>query len=147
MEKPTSAIISEIACEIGCGNECYYHLTSKQLICIPNPDLLASADEEFYDNFYKSDIEKIASSRDKYLKFEVLTSHESFKIMEEFAHSLEDLAMKNKLIQILQQRHPFRHFKHTIDHSEFREDWFAFKQQFIEKLIIETFQMHTSSEE
>ncbi|WP_394335066.1 UPF0158 family protein [Zunongwangia atlantica] len=53
----------------------------------------------------------------------------------------------NKLIQILQQRHPFRHFKHTVDHSEFRQDWFAFKQQFIEKLITETFQMHTSSEE
>lgn len=69
------------------------------------------------------------------LTFEPFHSSESFKIMECFASQLKDPKTAERLIDILTNRKPFAHFNRYINDSKYREDWFAFRQQYYENHV------------
>ena len=87
-------------------------------------------EEAFEDNF-----NKIENQKSDLIKFEVLQSFESFKIMEDFVAQLSDKNLQEELNLILIQKKPFRNFKYRIDHSDFRQSWFDFKQKELEKRV------------
>jgi hypothetical protein len=58
-----------------------------------------------------------------------MTSSEAFRVMEDFAHSLSDDAFKAMLLNRPSRRKPFQNFRMEIDDSDYREDWFAFKDK------------------
>jgi len=89
-------------------------------------------------NIYTSDQEdftRIENNRTDFIKFDVLESYESFKIMELFVHQLTDENLKAELREVLKDKKPFQNFKNKIDQSHFRQDWFDFKQREIEKKV------------
>lgn len=145
MDKPDQNIINEIAQQLDCGNECYFNQKTKVLICIPNADLMAMGDEEYYKEVFKDDLEKVKSQKKDLIKFEVLESFESYKIMEDFKNQINENNFKEKLNEALNRRKPFQNFKYLIDHSEYREDWFEFKQKELEKIVIETIERYNAS--
>ncbi|NPD44965.1 MULTISPECIES: UPF0158 family protein [unclassified Lentimicrobium] len=61
-----------------------------------------------------------------------LEPSESFEIMENFAFELDDEELRDKLFTALNNRKPFKHFKHLIEHSAYREQWFDFKIKQVE---------------
>lgn len=145
MDKPDQNIINEIAQQLDCGNECYFNQKTKELICIPNADLMAMGDEEYYKEVFKDDLEKVKSQKKDLIKFEVLESFESYKIMEDFKNLINDNYFKEKLNEALNRRKPFQNFKYLIDRSEYREDWFEFKQKELEKIVLETIERYNAS--
>ena len=78
---------------------------------------------------------KINNQKADFIKFEVLESFESFKIMERFSEQMTDEKFKFKLRDILEKKKPFQNFKNTIDQSGFRQEWFDFKQNELEKIV------------
>ena len=80
-------------------------------------------------------LEKINQKKENFIKIEIPESFESFKIMEQFIEQLKDQNFKLELQDVLQQKKPFQHFKHKIDQSNFRQSWFAFKQNELEKIV------------
>ena len=145
MDKPDQNIINEIAQQLDCGNECYFNQKTKELICIPNADLMAMGDEEYYKEVFKDDLEKVKSQKKDLIQFEVLESFESYKIMEDYKNQINDNPFKKKLNEALNRRKPFQNFKYLIDHSEYREDWFEFKQKELEKIVLETIERYNAS--
>lgn len=73
----------------------------------------------------------------KCITFAPLESHESFKIMEQFAIEMEDVKFQEKLITILNRRKPFANFKAIIDNSIYRQNWFDFKTKWLENHVKE----------
>jgi len=70
-----------------------------------------------------------AGPEGRYEPIERMPSHERFEVMEEFAQSLPDSAMKERLFRALQQRKPFRGFKDALfDDEAVRQQWFAFER-------------------
>lgn len=69
------------------------------------------------------------------IEIEPLEPHESFEIMEEFAIDLEDEKLQDKLLSALRNEKPFAQFKHLIEHSDYQEQWYDFKKQFIEHYV------------
>ena len=138
MNKPDQNIINEIAQELDCGNECYFNQKTKELICLPNADLMETAGEDYYKEMFQDDFKKIESQKKDLIKFEVLESFESFKIMEDFKNQIESDEFEEKLDKALKRSKPFQNFKNLIDNSEYREQWFQFKQKEIEKIVINT---------
>ncbi|WP_240614614.1 UPF0158 family protein [Polaribacter filamentus] len=55
--------------------------------------------------------------------------------MERFIEQLNDQNLKLELQDVLQQKKPFQNFKHKIDQSNFRQSWFDFKQNELEKIV------------
>ena len=75
------------------------------------------------------DTEEIDKNRADYYEFENLDSYKSFQIMVDFAESVEDERLRNKLIDALNRSKPYRNFKTIIDYSgPYRNEWFIFKK-------------------
>ena len=125
MDNLKQNIIKNIAQELDCGCDCYLNVKTNEVIAIPG-------------NIYTSDQEdftRIENNRTDFIKFDVLESYESFKIMELFVHQLTDENLKAELREVLKDKKPFQNFKNKIDQSHFRQDWFDFKQREIEKKV------------
>jgi len=106
---------------------------------------MATAGEDYYREMFQDDFKKIESQKKDLIKFEVLESFESYKIMEDFKNQIEDDKFQKNLDQALNKRKPFQNFKNLIDNSEYREQWFKFKQSEIEKIVIKTIERKNAS--
>ena len=133
MNSLKSNTIREIAQELDCGFDCYFNLKTDEIIGIPN--FSQFSDEEDFKEAFGESLEKIQKHKKDFIKFEVLESFESFKIMESFVEKLTDQNLKSELESILTNKKPFQKFKHKIDHSDFRQSWFDFKQKELEKRV------------
>lgn len=133
MVNSKSKIINEIAQNIDCGQECYYNQKTNEIVSIPS--LFFEVDEDEFNEVFGEQFKKINEQEADFIKFEPLQSFESFKIMERFADRVPDVEFQIKLKNNLAKRKPFQHFKHAVDCSDYRQDWFDFKQAEIEKIV------------
>jgi len=126
MEKLTQLQIKEIAEELDSGLIGYMNIKTGELLFMPDFDKQLDALEEFWEE----GITKLKNDRKNFLRIDQLSSHESFKIMEDFAEQLSDGKLKSKLFDALNKRHPFREFKFLVDNSgPYRQEWFDFKSK------------------
>jgi len=118
-------LIEEIADNLDCGMRCYLHKKTGDFKTIINEDNWIGADSEAW----KDDIEEIDANWKDYIEFEGMNSRESFKIMADFAESIDNVKLQDRLINALNKSKPFRNFKWEIDNSgDHRQEWFAFKK-------------------
>jgi len=67
---------------------------------------------------------------DRYLAIPSLSSHEGFRIMEDFARSLDDDRARGALLDALDRRRPFRSFKDALERfAGVGEAWFAYQSE------------------
>lgn len=133
MDNLKQNIIKQIAQELDCGFDCYYNFKTNEIV--PIPSLSHIADEDDFKECFQDDLEKIKKHKADFVKIEVLQSFQSFKIMELFVEQLPDKKLQVELESVLANKKPFQNFKHKIDHSDFRQNWFDFKQKEIEKKV------------
>lgn len=55
--------------------------------------------------------------------------------MDLFIDQLPEIEWQQVLKKALQKKKPFQRFKHLIDASNYRESWFEFQQNELEKII------------
>ena len=79
---------------------------------------------------------QIVDSWEHSATIEKLSSHEGFRIMESFADEV-DGKFRDKIINILNYRRPFAHFKDLVESSEYRQRWFDFRKRKYEEYITE----------
>ena len=73
-----------------------------------------------------------------YAYIDPLESYESYRHMEDFTVGLPDGEARKKLEQALVRSKPFRHFKDALeDFPKEREDWFTFKNESMNQVVIE----------
>jgi len=133
MANSIQMVIKEIAENLDCGYNCYYNSKTNEVIAIPN-FLDTSEEEEFKENFRES-FEKINNQKADLIKVEVLKNFETFKIMEKFIEQLTDQQFRTSLENILQSQKPFQYFNQSINNSDYRLKWFAFKQKALERIV------------
>jgi hypothetical protein len=119
---------------------------SAGLISFFNPDTLEidfyhpsmpiePEDDEEYPEISPEETDFRYLSWKDYLTFNPLPSSESFAIMEAFARQLKNKNAAEKMLNILSRGKPFAHFNEYIHHSEYREDWFQFRQKQLENYV------------
>jgi hypothetical protein len=126
-------IIKKIAQELDCGFDCYYNSKTNEIVTIPNFSHIA--DEDDFKEAFRADLEKVKKHQADFMKIKVLQSFENFKIMELFVEQLPDKKIQSELENVLANKKPFQNFKHKIDLSDFRQNWFDFKQSELEKIV------------
>jgi hypothetical protein len=131
--------IKDIAENLECGLICYYNIKTNQFkYLIEDYDPLVTGIDE--SEFGLDDIEE---NPDDYLEFELMSSHQSFNVMADFAESVSDEELQKRLFQALNRPKPFRNFKWIIDNSgEYRQHWFDFKHLRYKKWVIEQLDDH-----
>ena len=133
MENNKADMIKEIAQELDCGFDCYYNFKTNEIVSIPS--FSQFSDEEDFKAAFSESLDKVEKHKADFIKLETLESFESFKIMELFVEQLSDQNLKSELENILENKKPFQNFKHKVDHSDFRQNWFEFKQKELEKRV------------
>ena len=134
--KPTEKQIEEIADNLDLGMRCFYNLKTGELKTLLNTDRWIGEDLETWEE----DREQIDENWADYFEFDSFDAYNSFKIMVDFAESIGDLRLHDRLINALNRPKPFRNFKWQIDNSGlFRQKWFDFKKlryiQFVKEQI------------
>jgi ribosomal protein L11 methylase PrmA len=133
MIRKQSELIKEIAQELDSGFDCYYNSKTDEIVAIPS--FSQFLDEEDFKEAFNESLEEVEKHKADFIKFEALENFESFKIMELFVDQLSDQNLKSELENVLANKKPFQNFKNKVDHSDFRQNWFEFKQKELEKRI------------
>jgi len=133
MANSNKNIIKEIAENLDCGFICYYNSNTNEIVTIPNFSNIS--DKEEFKEIIQEDLETVNKQKMDFVKFEVLESFESFKIMEQFVEQISDKQFKLELGNILQKKKPFQNFKYLIDNSDYRQKWYDFKQRELERIV------------
>lgn len=133
MKNSKSNIIKEITQNLDCGIDSYFNSKTTEIIAIQNFSQVM--DEEGFRETFQGALEKVDKHKADFIKFKVLESFESFKIMERFVENLTDQHEKSELENILQKNKPFQNLKYFIDHSDLRQMWFNFKLRELERIV------------
>ena len=135
MKTPTPEQINEIAENLECGFRCFWNRKTGELVSLPD-----NRDPHYYDDegLLDEEYDRVDAEGDDFLEFEKPGSGASYQIMEDFAHSLKNKGLKNRLLAALDKRKPFREFKHVVDNAgDYRDDWFAFRRSKFRELVQE----------
>lgn len=140
MEKPDipgrfKKVVAEVADSLTAG-----------YVCFINPETLESEDIplhalEDYTAMTGEGVEDFNMKHyewERFIEIRPPESYDSFKIMERFADKVPDTGLREKLIDALNRKKPFAHFKRIIDDSDYRQDWFGFRQARLEEYVYET---------
>ena len=120
-------ILNNIAGNMESGFKCFIHRETLEVVTYRDMD-----EDLFYmeANPWKEEIKKIKKGKKKYIELANMDSRDSFKVMEEFANTLENNSTKIRLLTALQGKRPFANFKFQVDNSgKYREQWFAFRRE------------------
>jgi len=75
---------------------------------------------------------------DRYICIPERPSYEGYNLMVEFAEKVEDELLRGKLSIALDGKGAFRRFKNVIaDYPDYREKWFKFRDEKMNKKVIE----------
>jgi hypothetical protein len=136
-------VIKEIAEQLDCGNNCWYHMPTGEILWAPNRDKEFELDEEIWKEVF----DEIDRKKSECIPFECLETHESFRMMESFAEEVGDKFLRTGLITALNNRKPFRNFKALIDNSNYRQAWFAFKDKWYIDYVKDELEWYNKKEE
>ena len=120
----TDEQIIELADNLDCGLRCFIHRENGTIVTTPETTNIES-DSELWDN----SIKEIEENLDDYVEIEKMDSNDSFRIMTDFLETVDNVRLRDKLEQVLNNPRPFRNFKIEIDNSgPYRQRWFDFKR-------------------
>ena len=119
-------LLKKIADELDIGMVCFYHKTTGELESYPDENSNPGFDEEDWLEV----MDKVSESREDYMAFEPMDSHESFRVIENFIAQIDDIPTHNKFIEAVSRKRPFANFKEMLHYyPELREQWFVFKNE------------------
>jgi hypothetical protein len=74
--------------------------------------------------------EKIKGTWPRYTILSPMSSHEAYKVMESFAETLENEALKREVFHALEKRSPFANFRHTLasESKDLLNAWYDYEQ-------------------
>jgi hypothetical protein len=105
MEVPKE-ILNNIADSLEAGFKCFIHRETHEVVEYLDPDRYPEIDPKDW----KEEIGKIKKNKKKFIEIENMDSRESFRVMEEFAESLENSTTKIRLLTALEGHKPFAKF-------------------------------------
>lgn len=128
-------LVHTVAENIDCGLVCFINPETLEVEEIPKGMLDEFSDFPVNREFGDEDEDEqkfLHEDWETYITVEPRESSESFGIMEKFVDEVNDNNLKNKLIHALNNRRPFANFKDIVESSNYRNEWFAFKQHQLE---------------
>jgi hypothetical protein len=121
----TDEQINELADNLDSGLRCFVHKGKKTIVATPDTINNPDCDSEWWDEA----TEEIENNFDSYVEIEKMDSHESFRLMEKFIDTVDNVPVHDRLEEALRRPKPFANFKFDIDNSGlYRQKWFDFKK-------------------
>ena len=129
ISKKYKKIVSEITDSLLAGLICYFNPGTLEIESIP--EFMAQDSEEFELMTGESadNLELKHKNWTNCIEIEPMESYDSFKVMEYFIDEVRNERMQDKLVKALNKRKPFANFKNLVENSDYRQQWFDFRQK------------------
>jgi hypothetical protein len=115
--------IKDIARQLENGYNVYLNKDTGEYRALPDVDEFSEANE-----FRTDELRKITNHWENYTIITRMESWEIFEMMEEFMADVDD-ELHEKLLNALYRPQPLANFQNTVEKSEFRDQWYAFKDE------------------
>lgn len=125
-------IIKEIAELLDIQEVVFLHKETHEILAYPIAD--GATDEEF-DYIEQEVMEVVNAAPDSYIRFDPLNSRESFQMMEDFVETIKNERLRNRLIDALSIKKPFRSFRNAVEDEEILDDWYAYKDAYLQMYV------------
>lgn len=130
--KLTKAQVKELAENLQLGYTVYINLDTGEIKYLIDEDKYPDAREMFAEEL--DEIE----AWDNFVELQEMPSFEAFRVMEDFAYNVDD-DFHDDLMNVLDRRKPVANFKELVESSDYREEWFKYRDQryleYTEKLL------------
>lgn len=130
-------LVHSVAENIDCGLVCFINPETLEVEDLPKSMLDDPFEFNLRTGMNRENETFLHEEWETYISIEPRESSESFGIMEKFVYKVSDEKLKNKLINALNNRRPFANFKSIVESSNYRKEWFAFKQRQLEMMVWE----------
>jgi hypothetical protein len=131
-------VVFEIAGELLIGFMCFFNPETLEIESVPQKMIVDPEEFEMITGEKYTDAEMKHLQWQECIEVEPMDSHESFKVMEHFIDEVDDNNLQNKLINALNRHKPFANFKYIVENSEYRQQWFDFRQEQWELYVWDT---------
>ncbi|MCD7974095.1 MAG: hypothetical protein LUG18_15770 [Candidatus Azobacteroides sp.] len=95
-----------------------------------NPEgFVAEDDDELsdYDLHYRT--------WSRFVRFDPLSYDETYNLMENFIHSLNDPKLSDRLEDVYNKRISYENFSYFVENSKYRKNWLNFKHDYMETMV------------
>lgn len=116
------------------GEIVYLHRQTHEILSYPDPQRWSES--EYIDVIEKVKARAVAEP-DMFVVIDPPEPRDSYHIMEDFIFTVEDEPLRNRLLEALNSKKPFRYFRATVEDSPLREDWFDFKDARMKAWLLE----------
>lgn len=130
--------INEIAEELDSGMKCYVNKETGEV------SALLDSDDMYGDTeLWEEELEKIKKEWKDYIVIEKMSSREGFEVMGNFVNTVSDRAIRERLMNALNGRKPFRSFRDVVDFkNELRQQWFDHKAKTYQEYVRMNLRLH-----
>lgn len=133
-------VITEVADLLSCGMVCFINPETLEFDFIPKNlyEEYGHYGEDEYNDIIQ-EMNDTIESWEKCIRIDPPESWESFKIMENFIDCCipDSNRIKDRLINAISRKSPFRNFSFVIDNSTYRKKWYDFRVLQLEKYVLE----------
>ncbi len=121
--------VREIAENLLAGFVCFFNPDTLEVESLPK-DLVEDPEEfELMTGESWESEERKHEQWGKCIEIIPMESNEAFRIMEDFTGQVDNQHLQKKLVSALNNRGPFANFKFLVEGSDYRDQWFEFRQQ------------------
>ena len=120
--KLTEAQVKELSENLQVGYTVYINLETGEMKFLIDEDKFPDAREMFEEELDEID------SWDHVAELKEMPSYEAFRLMEDFAYRV-DADFHDDLMVALDRKKPFANFKELVESSDYREEWFKYRDQ------------------
>lgn len=116
------------------GEIVYLHRQTHEILSYPDPQRWSESE---YIDLIESVKARAAAEPDMFVVIDPPEPRDSFHIMEDFIFTVDDETLRNRLLEALNSKKPFRYFRATVEDSPAREAWFDFKDARMKEWLLE----------
>ncbi len=127
-------IIFEIIDLLDAGEMVYLHRGTKEILSYPDPQRW---NESEYIDLIEEVKARAAAEPDQFVVLDPPDPRDSYHIMEDFIFTVEDEHLRDRLLEALNSKKPFRYFRATVEDSPLLDAWYDFKDARMKQWVLE----------
>lgn len=128
------AILFEIIDLLDDGEIVYLHRGTKEVLSYPDPQRWG---ESQYIDLIESVKARAAAEPDQFVVIDPPEPRDSYRIMEDFIFTVADEHLRDRLLEALNSKKPFRYFRATVEDSGEYDNWLDFKDARMKAWLLE----------
>jgi len=130
-----NGVVKEVASSIDAGFVCFLNTDTLEIDEYPRELLSNSYLYKMNSGVSLDELNLKYTQWENYITIEPLETNESFRIMEKYAEQVDNSRLRAQLVNAIYNPKPFANFKRIIDNSDFRQDWFDFKDMQLQDYV------------